>query len=88
MRPLTDDPLNRYAGRLFERPNQTGHMLVQHYLDKMFRSGQDFLDKPLVTQQFRSPDKLVDLNGQGVGATQKVRELSRLAAYLGGKSPT
>ena len=63
-------------------------MLVQHYLDKMFGPSQDFLDKPLAIQQFGAPVKSVNLDVQEFGTTQKtVRELSRLAAYLGGKSP-
>jgi len=61
-------------------------MLVQHYLDNMFGPEQDFLDKPMVNLQRQSTSKTED--PQMIRADQKtVRQVSRLAGYLDGKSP-
>ena len=81
-----DDPFNVYAGRLFQRPGEVGHMFVQHYLDTMFGPQQDFLDTTMKTVQLRSLDETE--NPQHVAPPQQtVRQVSRLAKYLGGKSP-
>lgn len=81
-----NDPFNVYAGRLFQRPGETGHMFVQHYLDTMFGSHQDFLDTTMTTVQLRPTDETED--PQHVAPPQQtVRQVSRLAKYLGGGSP-
>jgi len=83
---LAEDPVNVYAGRLFERPGKTGHMFVQHYLDTMFGPHQDFLDMPMSTQVLRSP--LATEDPKKLGAeTETVGQVSRLAQYLDGNSP-
>jgi hypothetical protein len=68
------------------RPDAGGHMFVQHYLDNMFGPKQDFLDQPMVNLQHQGTSKTGD--PQNIGADQKsVRQVSRLAGYLHGKSP-
>jgi hypothetical protein len=83
---VVEDPLNVYAGRLFERPDQSGHMFVQHYLDTMFGSHQDFLDLSMTTQTLR-PTTTTETPQETRAATQTVGEVSRLAKYLNGESP-
>ena len=61
-------------------------MFVQHYLNNMFGTEQDFLDNPMVTQQLRQISRTE--NPEKIGTDpQTVRELSRFASYLGGNSP-
>lgn len=85
--PVTEDPQNVYAGRLFWGPDESGHMFVQHYLDKMFGPNQDFLGLSMKTQQL-SRSVLTTETPQHTGAeTQTVGQLSRLAKYLDGGFP-
>ena len=77
-----EDPKNVYAGRLFRRPNASGHMFVQHYMDPMFGPGNQFLNSRVVVKQLRNPTKT-----EPVPLGRTVREVSRLAAYLGGGKP-
>ena len=61
-------------------------MFVQHYLSNMFGPKQDFLDKPMENEYLRNPAHTED--AEKIGANRKtVREVSRLAHYLGGASP-
>src|SRR5277367_1278947 len=83
---VAEDRLNVYAGRLFERPDKSGHMFVQHYLDTMFGPNQDFLDMPMSMQHLRPVETTEDPKEIGAG-TQTVGQVSRLAQYLNGKSP-
>jgi len=76
------DRRNVYAGRLFTRPNASGHMFVQHYMDPMFGPGNQFLDSRVVVKQLRKPTET-----EPVPPGQTVRELSRFAAYLAGGKP-
>jgi hypothetical protein len=74
-------PLNVYAGRLFIRPNASGHLLVQPYMDPMFGPGNKFFDCGLEEKQLRPVESMEKaLPGQTV-------EVSRFAAYLGGGKP-
>lgn len=75
-----------YAGRLFERPDKSGHMFVQHYLDMMFGPHQDFLGMSMSTQQLRPLRRTENPTKIGAG-TKTVGQVSRLAQYLDGKSP-
>lgn len=75
-------PNNVYAGRLFVRPNASGHMLVQHYLDPMFGPGNVFLDTEVEVAHVRHEDST-----EPVPPGRTVRELSRFAAYLDGGTP-
>jgi len=84
--PVAEYPENVYAGRLFERPDQSGHMFVQHYLDKMFGPDQDFLDLSMKTQYLRSV-KTTETPKDTGGETKTVGQVSRLAKYLDGGSP-
>jgi hypothetical protein len=83
---LPNYPSNRFAGRLFVRPNQGGHFFVQHYLTEMFGDDQWFLDMPVVTKCILPPSRSEDPQKFGAGR-MTVRDLSRLAAYLDGGSP-
>lgn len=91
---LSDDTMNRFSGRLFERITHGGHMFVQHYLTNMFGVNKDeFLEqtmdaeggnrmasRPEMTEKHRS----ILQDGE---RRKTVREVSRLACYLGGRSP-
>ena len=85
--PVVEDPQNVYAGRLFERPDRSGHMFVQHYLDKMFGPKQDFLGLSMKTQQLGRPVETTETPEHTGAETQTVGDLSRLAKYLDGGSP-
>jgi hypothetical protein len=80
--PVAEDPQNVYAGRLFERPDESGHMFVQHYLDKMFGPNQDFLGLSMKTQQLGRPVETTETPQHTGAETQTVGQLSRLAKYL------
>jgi hypothetical protein len=82
LRFQSEFPLNVYAGRLFIRPNASGHLFVQHYLDPMFGPGNKFLDSRLEVKQLRPVEST-----EKVPPGQTVKEVSRFAAYLGGGKP-
>jgi len=84
---VTEDPENVYAGRLFWSPDQSGHMFVQHYLDKMFGPNQDFLGLSMKSQQLGRRMKTTETPQHTEAETQTVGQLSRLAKYLDGGFP-
>jgi hypothetical protein len=87
LRRVTKDPENVYAGRLFQSPDQSGHMFVQHYLDRMFGPNQDFLGLSMKTQQLGRPVTTTETPQHTGAETQTVGRLSRLAKYLDGGFP-
>jgi hypothetical protein len=79
-------PKNAFAGRLLVRPGASGHMLVQHYLDPMFDKGNTFLDSRYTLDDLHRTGQIKDDPKAETYAKskKKVREVSRLAGYLGG----
>lgn len=84
---------NQFAGKLFMRPGHGGHQFVMHYLDAMFKDGEEgepvFLPVKTKEQQQRE-DKLSKTNDaakiSGVKTVPaKLGNVSRLWRYRGGR---
>jgi hypothetical protein len=78
---------NAFAGRLLVRPGASGHMLVQHYLYPMFDKGNTFLDSRYTLDDLHrtgATGPIKDDPKAEAKSKKKVREVSRLAGYLGG----
>jgi hypothetical protein len=91
---LSQDTLNRFSGRLFERTKHGGHMFVQHYLSNMFGTNKEaFLSQTMDADggnRMNSRPEMAEKHHQILheGTKEKtVREVSRLVHYLGGGSP-
>lgn len=91
---LSEDTLNRFSGRLFERIEHGGHMFVQHYLTNMFGVDKEvFLNQTMDAEEgnrMRLRPELAEKHHQILhdGERNKtVREVSRLVHYLGGGDP-
>lgn len=94
VRPVPAGTLNRFSGRLFERADKGGHMFVQHYLTNMFGVGKDdflsqIMDDESGNRSASRPDiteSAKDILAKPTGK-KSVKEMSRLAGYLGGNIP-
>ena len=77
---------NQFAGKLFMRPGHGGHQFVMHYLDEMFKSGDEGepVFVPVRPDSKRSGED--DVGGPSVEKTG-LEETSRLWAYRGGRVP-
>jgi hypothetical protein len=93
----SEDTMNRFAGRLFERVHHGGHMFVQHYLTNMFGKNKDeFLEQDMDASEeggnrMALRPEMAERH-QGIviaegGRRKTVKEVSRLAQYLGGGTP-
>jgi hypothetical protein len=91
---LSQDTLNRFSGRLFERMDHGGHMFVQHYLNNMFGTNKEaFLSQTMDADggnRMNSRPEMAENHHEILheGMREKtVREVCRLVHYLGGGSP-
>jgi hypothetical protein len=91
---LSEDTLNRFSGRLFERIDHGGHMFVQHYLTNMFGVDKEvFLNQTMDAEEgnrMRLRPELAENHHLILHDGERnmtVREVSRLVHYLGGGDP-
>jgi hypothetical protein len=86
-------PKNAFAGALFIWSGASRHMLVQHYLDPMFDEGNMFLESHYSVDDIHRTHSLAGVDPDAELAETlselrlKIRDVSRLAAYLHGDKP-
>lgn len=93
----SEDTLNRFSGRLFERVRHGGHMFVQHYLTNMFGKHKEEFLRQEMNASLEGGNRMalrpeMAERGEGIvfaegGRRKEVREVSRLVGYLGGRVP-
>jgi hypothetical protein len=75
---------NQYAGKLFMRSGKGGHQFVMHYLDEMFKDGDDA--EPVFVP-VAAAAKDVKRAQVGSGKVTDLEQSSRLWSYRGGRVP-
>jgi hypothetical protein len=82
---------NQYAGKLFMRSGKGGHQFVMHYLDEMFKDGDDAepVFVPVAAAVKDAKDRQSPAAGRMVsdGKVTDLEQTSRLWSYRGGRVP-
>jgi len=85
---------NQFAGKLFMRPGKGGHQFVMHYLDEMFKDGNEgeqvfvpVMVKDDKASGGKTKGVVLDAGKEGLVKKTDLEQTSRLWGYRSGKVP-